>query len=207
MKKQKLLIFDFDGVLEDTFDWNFKVAKKRYKGIDKESYRTWFNGNIYEHPIVLEAGPMNVEEYFEIYKKGFVGKKLKNKFKKFLGQVSKEYTLVIISSIDEDIIFPYLKRSNALHFFKDIWGYKTEMSKIKKFKIFLKKYKISKKDCLFITDTLGDILEANKVGIPSLGVSWGYHHKKTLLKGSPVFVADSVREMENFLLKNPQKTL
>lgn len=201
MKRWKLLIFDFDGVLEDTFDWNFKVAKKRYKGINKEDYRTWFNGNIYEHPIVLEAGPMNVEEYFDIYKKGFIGKNLNNKFKKLLEELYEKYTLVIISSIDEDIIFPYLKRSKALYFFKDIWGYNTEMSKIKKFKSFLKKYKISNNGCLFITDTLGDILEANEVGIPSLGVSWGYHNKKTLLKGNPVFVADSIDELKNFLLK------
>ncbi len=197
----KLLIFDFDGVLEDTFDWNFKVAKKRYKGIDKEDYRSWFNGNIYEHPIILEAGHMNVTEYFDIYKKGFVGKKLKNKFKRLLEDIYEKYTLVIISSIDEDIIFPYLKRSKALYFFKDIWGYKTEMSKIKKFKRFLKKYKVSKKECLFITDTLGDIIEANKVRIPSLGVSWGYHSKKTLTKGKPIFVVDNIRELKNYLLK------
>lgn len=196
----KLLIFDFDGVLEDTFDWNFEVAKKRYKGINKEDYRTWFNGNIYEHPIVLEAGPMNVKEYFKTYKKGFVGRKLNNKFKKLLNELIKKYNLVIISSIDEDIIFPYLYRSEASHLFKDVWGYKTEMSKIKKFNKFLRKYKISKEQCIFITDTLGDILESNKVGIPSIGVSWGYHNKETLKKGSPIFIADTIEELSNFLL-------
>lgn len=204
---KKLLIFDFDGVLEDTFNWNFKVAKKRYKNINKEDYRTWFNGNIYEHPVVLEAGPMNVTEYFHIYKEGFVGKKLKKKFKKLLEDLYEKYTLVIISSIDEDIILPYLKISEATYFFKDIWGYKTEMSKIKKFKRFLTKYKVQKKGCLFITDTLGDIMEANKVGIQSIGVSWGYHSKKTLLKGNPVFVADNVKELKNFLLKSSQSKL
>ena len=201
MKRWKLLIFDFDGVLEDTFDLNYKIAKKRYKGITKEKYRTWFNGNIYEHPVVLERVPMNVKDFFREYKKGFVGKKLKPKFRKLLAELNEKYTLVIISSIDEDIILPYLKRSKSIHFFKDIWGYKTEMSKIKKFKRFLKKYKISKKECLFITDTLGDIMESNKVGIPSLGVSLGYHSKKTLLEGKPVFVADSVEELKDFLMK------
>ena len=197
---RKLLIFDFDGVLEDTFDWNFRVAKRRYKGIDKEDYRSWFNGNIYEHPVILEAGPMNVTEYFNIYKKGFIGKKLKNKFKKLLEDLSKKYNLVIISSIDEDIILPYLRRSKALHFFKDVWGYKNEKSKVKKFKRFLRKYKVSKKECLFITDTLGDIMEANKVGVNSIGVSWGYHNKNTLLKGNPVIVADNVEQLRDFLV-------
>src|SRR3989344_9135696 len=101
---KKLLIFDFDGVLEDTFDWNFEVAKKRYEGINKEDYRSWFNGNIYEHPTVLEAGPMNVKKYFDIYRKGFVGKKLKKELRKLIEDLNKKYNLVIISSISEDII-------------------------------------------------------------------------------------------------------
>ncbi len=197
---KKLLIFDFDGVLEDTFDWNFEVAKKRYKGLDKEGYRSWFNGNIYEHPTVLEAGPMNVVEYFDIYKEGFINKKLKEEFKKLIETLSRKYTLVIISSIDEDIINPYLKRSKITNFFKDVWGYKTEMSKVKKFKRFLEKYNVSKDECLFITDTLGDIKEADQVGIDSVGVSWGYHSKKILLKGNPVFVADNIEGLGNFLL-------
>ena len=198
-KMKKLLIFDFDGVLEDTFDWNFNVAKERYKKIDKEDYRSWFNGNIYEHPTVLEAGPMNVTEYFDIYRKGFVDKKLKDKFKKLIEDLFKKYTLVIISSICEDIINPYLKRNQVSHFFKDVWGYQTETSKIKKFKKFLEKYNVSKEECLFITDTLGDIKEADKVGIDSIGVSWGYHSEETLLKGNPVFVANNVKELGDFL--------
>ena len=198
---KKLLIFDFDGVLEDTFDWNFEVAKKRYEGINKEDYRSWFNGNIYEHPTVLEAGPMNVKKYFDIYRKGFVGKKLKKELRRLIEDLNKKYNLVIISSISEDIIFPYLKRSNALHFFKDVWGCQTEMSKIKKFNRFLNKYKISKKDCLFITDTLGDIIESNKVGIKSVGVTWGYHTKENLSKGNPFFIAENFDELRHFLLK------
>jgi phosphoglycolate phosphatase len=197
---KKLLIFDFDGVLEDTFDWNFEVAKKRYKGINKEEYRTWFNGNIYEHPCVLEAGPMNIKEYFKIYKKGFANKKLKSNYIKLLKDLKKEFILVIISSIDEDIILPYLKRSNALNLFDDVWGYKTELSKANKFKKFLEKYKISGENCLFITDTLGDILEAKKVGILTVGVTWGYHSKKALLEGNPIFIANTIEELKEYLL-------
>jgi len=199
---KKLLIFDFDGVLEDTFDWNFKVAKNRYKGLNKKDYRSWFNGNIYEHPVVLEAGPMNIKEYFDIYKRGFVGKKLDPKYKKLIKQLSKKYTIVIISSISEEIINPYLKRSKSLNLFEDVWGYQTEKSKIKKFRMFLRKYKVSKKECYFITDTLGDVIEANKVGIPSIGVTWGYHNNKTLKKGNPIFIANNLGALKNFLLKN-----
>lgn len=198
--EKKLLIFDFDGVLEDTFDWNFEVARKRYGGIDKEDYRSWFCGNIYEHPVVLDAGPMNVEDYFKTYRKGFVGKRLGSEFKEVLAELSRRYILVIVSSICEEIIVPYLKRSGVSDLFGDVWGYQTDKSKVKKFGMFLEKYDVEAEDCFFITDTLGDILEANKVGIPCVGVSWGYHDKAILSKGNPVFIADDLSSLKDFLI-------
>ena len=196
-----LLIFDFDGVLEDTFDWNYDVARKRYKNLNKEDYRTWFDGNIYEHPIVKKAGPMNVIEYFEEYKKGFIKRKIKPRFKEMLLKLSTKYHLVIISSIDDDIINPYLIRSKIDNLFEEVWGIRKKTSKVEKFKDFLKLYKIRNNRSIFITDTLGDIKEANKVMIPSVGVTWGYQNRKRLSKGKPIKIVDTIAELENYLLK------
>jgi phosphoglycolate phosphatase-like HAD superfamily hydrolase len=33
------------------------------------------------------------------------------------------------------------------------------------------------------------MLEAEKTGVNALGVSWGYHPKKTLQKGNPITIA------------------
>ena len=198
---KKLLIFDFDGVLEDTFDWNFEVAKKRYKNLKKEDYRNWFDGNIYEHPVVKDAGPLNVIEYFEEYKKGFIRKKLDKRFKEMLLKLKINYHLVIISSIDDNIINPYLKRSGVSYIFEEVWGIRRKTSKEEKFKDFLKLYNIEKKNCLFITDTLGDIKEANKVGLRSIGVTWGYQNEEKLKVGNPVFIAHNIKELEDYLLR------
>ena len=54
---------------------------------------------------------------------------------------------------------------------------------------------------LFITDTLGDIIESNKVGIKSVGVTWGYHTKENLSKGNPFFIAENFDDLRHFLLK------
>ncbi|MBI2109212.1 MAG: HAD family hydrolase [Parcubacteria group bacterium] len=197
---KKLIIFDFDGVLEDTFDWNFEVARKRYKNLDKEDYRTWFDGNIYEHPTVKAAGPMNVIEYFEEYKKGFENRIIKQEFKDVLFALRPKYHLVIISSIDDDIINPYLKRSKIDNIFEEVWGIRRKTSKVEKFKDFLELYHVSKEECLFITDTLGDIKEANKVGIESVGVTWGYQSRERLERGNPAQIVDTPQELLNYLL-------
>lgn len=197
---KKLIIFDFDGVLEDTFDWNYEVAKKRYQGLEKDDYRTWFDGNIYEHPTVKAAGPMNVIEYFEEYKKGFENRVIKDDLKDMLFDLRASYHLVIISSIDDDIINPYLERSKIDNLFEQVWGIRRKTSKVEKFKDFLKLYNLEKEDCIFITDTLGDIKEANKVGIESVGVTWGYQNRERLERGNPVKIVDTSKELIDFLI-------
>ena len=197
---KKLLIFDFDGVLEDTFDWNYEVARKRYNNIEKEDYRTWFDGNIYEHPVVKAAGPMNITEYFEEYKKGFEDRFISSEFKNVLFALRSQYHLVIISSIDDDIINPYLERNKIDNLFEEVWGIRRKTSKVEKFKDFLQLYNLSKEECYFITDTLGDIKEANKVGIDSIGVTWGYQGKEILAKGNPIKIVDKPQELLDYLL-------
>ena len=42
-----------------------------------------------------------------------------------------------------------------------------------------------KERLFFITDTLGDIVEAKKVGIKTIAVDYGYHDRGVLSKGNP----------------------
>ena len=44
--KEKIIIFDFDGVIVDSFDIAFKVNKLSRPALTKKSYRAKFNGNI-----------------------------------------------------------------------------------------------------------------------------------------------------------------
>ena len=57
------------------------------------------------------------------------------------------------------------------------------------------KYGVGPKDCVFITDTLGDMREAASCGIPSIGVTWGFHKKNNLEKGNPFKIAETPEEL------------
>ncbi len=49
MKKQpKTIIFDFDGVLVDTYQITYDINKKSYPQMDEEEFRAMFNINFYE---------------------------------------------------------------------------------------------------------------------------------------------------------------
>lgn len=60
-------------------------------------------------------------------------------------------------------------------------------------------FNIAAPDCIFITDTLGDIKEARVAGVDSIAVSWGYHSLATLELGNPLAVADKPSELPNLV--------
>ena len=56
-------------------------------------------------------------------------------------------------------------------------------------------YKIGYKDCIFVTDTLGDIKEAIKCNVQSIAVTWGFQPKERLLKGNPYAIVETPEEL------------
>ena len=111
------------------------------------------------------------------------------------------YILVINTSALEVNCFPLLERSNVARFFDFVATAETSKSKIEKFKIIQDRYKAEKGDMLFITDTLGDVREAEAAEILTVAVTWGAHdasYFKHDVHKNVVAIADSVEELENF---------
>ena len=49
--------------------------------------------------------------------------------------------------------------------------------------------------CVFVTDTLGDMREAQEHSVGTIGCSWGVHPRATLEKGMPFRIVDSPLEL------------
>lgn len=108
---------------------------------------------------------------------------------------SKNHMLFIVSSGGTKNITDYLRNNNVADSFKEIIGMDTYRSKVDKFKFIFSKYQVTAQDCVFITDTLGDILEANTLHIKTIAVDFGYHTKETLSKGDPLKIVSTVSEL------------
>ena len=48
----KAIIFDFDGVIADTYDKNLEIFREIFKDLDEETFKDHHNGNVYEKPAV-----------------------------------------------------------------------------------------------------------------------------------------------------------
>ena len=77
--------------------------------------------------------------------------------------------------------------------------------KLEKIRMIFEKHGINSDDCVFVTDTLGDLREAKNAGLNCLAVTYGFHSKGTLKKGNPAgFIKtpeDIPIEIENYWKK------
>ena len=92
--------------------------------------------------------------------------------------------MVIVSSSFKSLMKKVLKK-NDIDFFNQILGTEAGESKVEKIKKCIKKFKLKPKEVVYIGDTVGDLLEAKKAKVKTIGVTWGYHGKKRLIKAKP----------------------
>lgn len=181
---KKIIVFDFDGVIVNTFKIYASISRELNPEINlsDKKLRSFFEESVLDAPI-FKNSKLNL--FSKKYKPKLLQLPPVPKIKQAIKMLARDHTLIIVSSANSLIIKKYLKKQGLLEQFDSVLGADIERSKVKKFKTLLKKYKVTLNEIIFITDTLGDIIEARKAGIKSIAVTWGYHTKATLNKSSP----------------------
>ncbi len=193
----KTIIFDFDGVLMDSkeilnnflLNKNPEITIKEIEGI--------FHTNPYSHPIIKDI----VKQYSEELKQYFLDNTTKDSFYEgaidLINFLENDFNLFINTSAPTYNVKHFLFLINKGNSFNEVLGFDIEISKTKKFEMILKKYNLKKEECIFITDTLGDLKEAQEVSINSIGVTWGLHDRETLSQGKTIDIVDSFEELKS----------
>ena len=194
---KKIVLFDFDGVLVDSYDYSYRISKELSPKLTEDIFRELFEGNIYDGfekfdgeeidpsddpfykaatPILMQTAPIaGVPE--------------------MLKTVNQNHTLIVLSSTISNPIGEYLKKYNLAHYFDAIMGGDVHKSKERKIHMIFEKYVADPADCIFVTDTLGDMKEAAKCSVKSIGVTWGFHEKERMEKGEFFAFVDSVQQI------------
>ena len=110
-------------------------------------------------------------------------------------ELALRYRLAIITSSVESPVTEYFEDKKIRHCFDAIFDMNVHRSKVVKFGMARERYGASVEDCIFITDTLGDIREANNAGVQTIAVTWGFHDRATLQRGSPYAIIDTPAEL------------
>jgi len=190
----KLIIFDFDGVIEDNYEQHYLLSQKMTRGITREEHRKLFEGNIHVEREKMKDRftGYDLKKDFSDSKKNHVVKK---EVKDTLITLHDNYLMGIVTSGYEYGVKDYLDNNKIQDLFSFIYGYGTHKIKVYKLEKAIKESNFQKDECVFITDTLGDILEANEIGIKTIAVDFGFHEKQRLEKGNPFKIISNFEEL------------
>ena len=204
---KNVLIFDYDGVIVDSFEifmTNFIEACKKegWNSIaTKDDFLKLFENNMYES--MYEIGMTKEEILRIVFRMRDALIQNQHKLKLFNGitdvlkALLKKNLLFIVTSNETQVVERYLRSHKLFGFFKEIYGSDTGASKIEK----ILSIKKNNPNCnyFYIGDTQGDILEGIKSGVKTVAVGWGWHDKEQLKIVSPDFLIDSPKDLFKIL--------
>ena len=200
MKRKTFVLFDFDGVIADSWHIAFETARTVFPSIDEANYRRMFEGNIYEaHDEAVANGERERTtdaEWFDIYVPKFEDQAtLFPGIKEVVEELSHGHELIVVSSTITSPIQGFLEKHRIGRYFSEVMGADVHTSKHEKIRMVFEKYNTNAAECVFVTDTLGDMHEARKEGVGAIAVSWGFHSRETLAKGQPFRIVETPYEI------------
>lgn len=191
-------LFDFDGVIGNTYDTNWELVQEIFPGVDEQTYRIDHHlGNVYEHPAVpftAETAARYIERIRLILSTEHIADAVPA-----LQQIGQDRQLHIVTSNCEVAIERVLTEAGVDHLFGHILGQGAHLSKVAKFKTISEAIGTELSEFFYVTDTLGDIVEAQKVSLQTIAVTFGYHPRELLQIGNPTHIVDTWDEVTAIL--------
>jgi len=199
---KRVLIFDFDGVIADTIHvhvpiYNQLSHKYNLKPLKTpEEYSNIFDNNFYEALPGLGLPNHQVEDLLKDWKRLFLQEfnnmPLYPGIKDAISQLAQHNEVCIVTTNSSKILKSYLTLKEIKEF-QTILGEEEDKSKVNKLNTIKSLH--PSHDYYYITDTIGDIIEAKQAGVKSVAVTWGYQEKEKLAKENPDHIVDSVEEL------------
>jgi phosphoglycolate phosphatase len=202
--KYKLIIFDFDGTLADSFPWLLSIIdqfadKYGFKRIEKSEVET-LRG--------LNASKMLQQHHVPFWKMPFIARDARNKMAQDIHQITLfEGIEQLLKSLSEKGVKLAMVSSNSIENIHKVLGpenaariqyYECGVSifgKSAKFKKILGKAGVKPGEALCIGDELRDLDAAERVGIAFGAVAWGYTAVEALQARAPREVFANIDEI------------
>ena len=206
----KIVIFDFDGTLADTFDLIFAITNRLsfefgYKQAQKE-----------EISELQKLTPIQLinQSGISIFKLPFLLRKIRSEFEKETDNVKlfvgiqdvlstlkhQGYQVGIITSNAQKNVELILQKYDMLIFDFIVSG-TTLFSKHKIIKKYLKAENIQPEEVVYVGDETRDINASKKAQIKVIAVTWGFNSREALCQYKPDALVDYPQELIEIINK------
>lgn len=201
---RKLVIFDLDGTLSDSFPWFLRIVNTV---ADRHGFRRIA---VHEIDMVRGKGSREIVKFFQVpaWKLPIIARDMRRLKRDHLHDIplfpgvdrllqrlaAKGIATAMVSSDDEENVRRALGPDNARLISYYACG-ASVFGKARKFRRVLKLSGIAAADAICIGDEVRDIEAARKAGIPFGAVSWGYATPQALQALGPEEMFDSMDDM------------
>jgi phosphoglycolate phosphatase len=201
----KNLIFDFDGTIADDMNQYFHIfnelsKKYGYERVDKKDLE-----------IFRDKGAKWLIKYFGIpkYKVPFLISEARNRFNSIIEKIGPfkgmekllndlhqgGFILGILTTNKTSNVQKFLGKNNLNNLFEFVYSKSSLFGKHSAIINILKKHKLNKEQTCYVGDEDRDVNAAQKVGVKSIAVTWGFNSKKNLVSLDPDFIVDEPSEI------------
>ena len=208
---QKLLLFDFDGVLVDSLEVYEDVVRQCLERLgrpiirNREDFLDLYHDNFYRE---VEKRGIDLEAFIAVLAeiRPHIDISLIQPYDMMasvLLELAKRHRLMLISSNTEKTISVLLNRMNVQECFEAVVGSDALLNKTEKILRAQSESGMSRDSVYYIGDTAGDIREARRAGIKTIAVTWGWHSREILESVSPDFLIDTAPALLELFTREP----
>lgn len=205
----KNILFDFDGVIHDTFDFHLDAINRYapHTGLSADEYRRLHDGSIFDNSPLSEQRRIDFSAYPQFIAQEFSQISASDHVLAHLTELAQQYALFLVTSGGRASVLPFLQINKLEHLFTDLLYKEQSLSKVEKFTMLFEKHGAHPGDSVFVTDTTGDIIEAHEVQLPTIAVTFGFHTRARLAKAAPEAIVDSWSQLVALLQDSDKMNL
>ena len=201
----KVIIFDFDGVLADSLDMMLSYPAQASRELGYPSQPSPADLEVLDTMSIDSLGrQLNLpEEIIPAYKQRVIDllssshelPPIFDGMVEVIVSLASMYSLGIVTGNSSGMVRSSLDRYNLLQHFELILTEDNLGTRVEKLRTIVKQLGESNSEAFLVGDAVSDIYAAREVMLKSIAVTWGHQTRERLLRAQPDFLVDSPEEL------------
>ena len=198
MTQSKLIMFDFDGVIVDSLDHQCRafVETVRAEGFadlaTAEQFLEFTESNWFEALAAAGVPPTVVSEVENAFGAA-PSPELFPEMATVIERLAAAHRVIVITSSRTDVVERVLAK-HSVRGVAEVVGGDQDESKTRKIDNARRRFGRALA-AWYVGDTVGDILEARRAGVGTVGVAWGWHGVERLRRANPDHMAHAPSDL------------